>query len=88
MSNNEEFGFNIGKEMIQVKHSDLKRFGDSPFRSVCPVCKEGILPVRRDPVTFNLQRLDTCLLCGQAIQYIDKPWNDQAVHANDINKEP
>ena len=64
-------GVNIRKPAVAVKHSSLTRFGDSAYKSVCPVCKEGILPVGRDPRSFELQEYDRCFLCGQQFQYLD-----------------
>ncbi len=64
---------NINKKPITVRHSNLKRCDDSIYRSVCPVCKEGILLVRRDNNTGKITNKDRCLSCGQAFIYEDLP---------------
>lgn len=56
---------------IELKHSSLKRVGDSVFKSECPKCKDGILPVTRDPKTLKIIAEDYCLLCGQHFIYED-----------------
>lgn len=62
---------NYNKKPIRVKHSELNRSDDSLFRSICPVCKDGILPVTRDPKTLQIIAGDYCLLCGQHFIYED-----------------
>jgi uncharacterized protein (DUF983 family) len=63
---------NIDKTPQGVNHADLERFGDeSDYRSKCPVCKEGILLVERDPVEGHLKAKDLCRTCGQRFIYID-----------------
>ncbi len=63
---------NIYMEPIEIKHADLERVnGNSMFRSVCPVCKEGTLLVGRDQKTFKLIAEDNCILCGQHFVYTD-----------------
>ena len=63
---------NINKNIIKVKHSELKRSDDnSIFRSDCPACKDGILLVQRDNKTFKLLAKDNCILCGQRFIYSD-----------------
>ena len=66
-----EAGTNFDKPVIEVRHAELQRVGDSAYKSACPVCGEGVLAVRRHPVTFELLELDTCLLCGQQFRYLD-----------------
>jgi hypothetical protein len=63
--------FNITKSPINVKHKDLKRYGDSRFKSKCPECDEGMLLVYRDPQTFKLLANDICIFCGQKFIYTD-----------------
>jgi len=55
----------------EVRHANLKRFGDSVFKSVCPACREGLLLVRRDEETFDILAEDTCILCCQRFKYLD-----------------
>lgn len=64
-------GENINKPIIKVKHAELTRTGDSAFRSECPTCKEGVLLVMRNQETFELEKLDRCMLCGQQFEYTD-----------------
>ncbi len=65
-------GINLGKPVIQVRHSELERLDDeSLFKSQCPECKQGILLVRRDPRTFKISNIDRCLLCSQLFEYQD-----------------
>lgn len=56
---------------IRVKHSALKRQGDSMYRSHCLMCEDGILAVMRDMKTHRLLSMDRCLFCGQAYEYED-----------------
>ena len=62
---------NIHKEAIHVNHAGLERIDESVYRSVCPVCKEGLLLVRRDDETFEILEKDHCVLCGQQFIYND-----------------
>lgn len=66
-------GRNIRAEPISVCHAELvAASAESPYRKYCPVCKLGILLVRRDPATFMLINVDNCSLCGQTVIYRDK----------------
>lgn len=62
---------NIGSPMMDVRHTDLVRVGDSKHTSECPACADGVLPMRRSPSTGGLNNSDFCLLCGQAFWYSD-----------------
>ena len=65
-------GSQIDVSPIQVKHSELDRdSSNSIYRSECPVCKIGILLVRRDDDSFVLKAEDRCILCGQKFVYDD-----------------
>ena len=64
-------GANISEPIVEVKHSDLQRFGKGRYKCYCPVCERGLLLVRRHPRTFILEELDYCLLCAQRITYLD-----------------
>ena len=65
-------GKNIGTPVKKIKHSELIRCDDSPYRSLCPECHEGILLVRRNPdKKFELDAMDNCILCGQLFEYTD-----------------
>lgn len=63
-------GCNIDKLVLRVYHKDLERADDGFFKSKCPVCKDGILLIRRSGV--HLSRYDSCILCGQNIIYQDE----------------
>lgn len=63
---------NIKKPPIQVFHKNLKRLSEtSYYKSVCPVCENGLLLVGRDLNTLILQEYDFCVSCGQHFQYMD-----------------
>lgn len=62
---------NFGAPVLEVKHADLKRSGESFYRSLCPACKVGTLLVSRDPSTGELRKKDRCCLCGQPVVYLD-----------------
>ena len=64
---------NIHKEPITIKHADLERYSDSPYKSICPVCNEGLLLVSRNRETFQIESNDMCILCGQHVIYEDLP---------------
>ncbi len=61
---------NIDAPVLHVRHADLTRTDDSMFRSNCPVCRLGILMVRRSD-RFRLMALDCCIRCGQQVIYDD-----------------
>jgi hypothetical protein len=62
---------NLRKPTLVLKHSSLHRFSDSAYKSHCPVCRDGVLLVRRDPKTFKLEEDDFCVSCGQTFRYSD-----------------
>jgi C4-type Zn-finger protein len=64
---------NINKPVIEVMHQELERFDSthSIFKSICPVCKFGVLLVQRDQKTFVLTVYDRCTHCGQRFKYMD-----------------
>lgn len=64
-------GKNINKPILEVYHRSLRRHTDSVFRSECPICGLGILPVLRDQLTGIIIEKDRCMLCGQAYRYMD-----------------
>ena len=61
----------IGNVARHVNHADLKREGDSAYKSTCPMCEEGMLLVYRNPATLVLEEHDRCIHCGQAFIYDD-----------------
>lgn len=62
---------NYAMPPIEVKHSDLKRFGDSLYKSECPKCKDGLLLVGRNSKTLKLEARDVCVNCGRRFIYAD-----------------
>lgn len=65
-------GSNLYKEPITVVHAEMERATEETiFRSVCPVCREGLLLVSRDQRTLKLRDTDNCTLCGQRVIYSD-----------------
>lgn len=69
---------NLGKPTAAVRHSDLERSGGSAYKSECPVCKGGVLLIRRDG-TMRIVRTDICSLCGQTFRYLDQRINGEKV---------
>jgi hypothetical protein len=65
------FGSNQDRPCLPVKHANLERYGDSAYRSVCPVCKIGVLLVMRHPITLTLLEKDRCTHCCQLFEYLD-----------------
>ena len=74
-----EAGFNINTPSLVIRHKDLKRIGDSPYRSKCPVCTDGILFLRRDPDSGMLLSMDNCIYCGQRFIYEDSQLIDKRI---------
>ena len=65
-------GVNIDAPIICVKHQDLKRQSeDSPYRSWCPTCGEGVLSQCKFGEHANSIDVDYCMLCGQQVKYTD-----------------
>lgn len=65
-------GSNTDKPIQEVEHEKLERYSEtSPYKSVCPVCKEGVLMMGRNLETLVLQEHDFCILCGQQFRYTD-----------------
>lgn len=62
---------NFRLEALEVKHKELKRSGDSMFRSECPSCEIGILMMQRDSFVFKLSVNDYCTYCGRRFKYTD-----------------
>jgi hypothetical protein len=64
---------NVNKKEKRVKYLSLRHIlgEDSHYRRACPVCKNGLLLVARDMVTFELLDRDRCISCGQAVIYTD-----------------
>lgn len=63
---------NVNTEPIHVEHAKLERWDEeSAFKSKCPKCEGGMLPVQRDRSTFQITNIDRCLECGQQFIYDD-----------------
>ena len=62
---------NFNAPILEIPHLELNRYGDSCYKSCCPVCKDGILLVGRDFKTLELEEFDRCISCGQRIKYLD-----------------
>jgi hypothetical protein len=65
---------NTDKPVMRVRHSDLTLAApeQSRFKTVCPVCTMGVLPVRRNPEHVEIiLETDMCLNCGQQFIYVD-----------------
>lgn len=74
---------NLRSPIQEVRHADLSRASEnSIYRSNCPVCHEGVLPVARNQATFTLVRYDRCTSCGQAFWY-----TDDAIGSESLPKE-
>lgn len=84
-----QIAVNVKAEPIHVWHSGLTRDDEnSAYRSVCPKCSEGILPVHRDGTTFEVINVDSCTLCGQVIVYEDEEIAGQKVKRLSVVKAP
>jgi hypothetical protein len=70
---------NLRNPPQHIKHTELRRTGESAYRSVCPVCGKGVLFVRRDQESLALVNLDGCVICGQTFIYTDKEINGEPV---------
>ena len=63
---------NIQSEPIKILHYKLQKVDQqSNFKVECPFCEIGLFGCRRSKKTFQLLEYDTCLSCGQQVQYID-----------------
>lgn len=69
-----KWGFNLHSTPLEISHGELERTGESPFRSLCPVCSTGILPISvRHPISeeFVFDRFERCTFCAQVFWYTD-----------------
>lgn len=63
---------NSDKPVLYINHRDLNHSEwNSIYKSDCPVCKEGVLAMSRDPETGFLSPEDHCWGCGQRFYYKD-----------------
>jgi len=73
LSNDDEPGQRASFPPIRVKHADLQRWSaDSIYKSKCPSCVKGFLPVAREQNTLDLVDVDRCTWCGQVVIYLDE----------------
>lgn len=77
---------NSSKPVLEVRHSDLIRFDVSPYRSECPVCKDGMIPVHRNNYTFKINRRDHCIACGQRFEYTDDQICGETLHDETVTQ--
>lgn len=64
---------NVNNQPMLVLHAQLKRCADSSdYRSECPVCPDGVLPVTRHQKDGSICRFDRCIACGQIVVYLDE----------------
>ena len=75
---------NSSNPVRSVLHSDLTRVDDSPFRSECPACKSGMLPVHRNNYSFKVSRRDHCIACGQRYEYLDEQICGETLHVEQV----
>ncbi len=69
---------NLRAKALRLYHADLKRSSpNSPYKSECPVCPNGVLAICRSPGTWRLSRVDRCSGCGQLIIYLDEAVNTE-----------
>ena len=75
---------NIGKAPIEVKHSELTLWDpdNSPFKTECPICKDGILLVGRNQNSMHLDRIDRCIRCSQLFVYTDDSIMGEQFHSS------
>lgn len=83
-----KIGENVNAKPIRVCHAELERFRntESPFRKLCPACREGALMVYRDQVSLALSSVDRCTHCGQTFVYSDVYINGELV--SHVEKDP
>ncbi len=79
---------NVDVKPLRVCHAELERFRDteSPFRKLCPVCREGALMVYRDEASMMLSSVDRCVHCAQTFVYSDAYINGELVRH--VEKDP
>ena len=79
---------NTHKPVINIRHKELKRIGSSIYRSICPLCKVGCLPILiyRDSDSFKLLRDDVCILCGQHFYYTDLEYLGEKIKETNNDK--
>ena len=79
-------GENMKADPVKACHAQLEPFRgtESPYRKLCPTCREGALLVRRDQGSMMLTNVDRCTHCGQVVVYSDRFINGEPVsHADE-----
>lgn len=61
----------VDEPLIQLFWGSLAPLIEGSLKRQCPFCDEGVLVLRRGIETGELVDNDTCLLCGQQVQYVD-----------------
>jgi hypothetical protein len=66
-------GENHSAPVLVVPYAELAEAlpGKGKMARWCPVCREGLLMVTRNPTTLRIEEHDSCLLCGQHFRYSD-----------------
>ena len=59
------------KNPLLTKYSELIPMGEDTYKVECPMCKDGVLLLRRHPEKMHLLADDNCVSCGQAVHFID-----------------
>jgi hypothetical protein len=62
---------NVKSPIMEINYKDLQPCENEQWKKVCPKCKVGLLLIERDLETFKLQQMDTCILCGQHVKFLD-----------------
>lgn len=85
MQQGEAIGRNKGNPMLAVEHAKLERMvinGEPhPIRSKCPVCEDGMLPVKFAKSNELPMVADQCVKCGQRFGYEDERIGERRVWA-------
>ena len=61
----------IDSPVLKISHSNLMPIDDGAYKRACPVCEDGVLLVNRNPETFEIEKYDRCVVCGQLVEYLD-----------------
>jgi hypothetical protein len=68
----EEAMVNCEKKPLKIRHQTLQRCSEeSPYKSWCPVCGNGVLLMQREQKDFTLIPQDNCIRCGRRFLYTD-----------------
>ena len=63
---------NLNAPVIEICQLELECLSEnSIYKTICPVCKKGLLLINRDQESLELMEYDRCVLCGQQVRYLD-----------------